>query len=281
MIYLLEDPDEEVYRSVAERLADFGLPIIPRLQDAWASSRNTLVQERIPILAYHIRFEDVRRGFVRWSEEGAEDLLEAALILERFVFPEADIEALREKVAELRRAIWLELHQHLSLLERVHVVHQVLFQRLGYEGSLHMLRKPAGSFLGYLLKNKKGNPQSMALLALIIGQQLELPVYGVCFPQNPLMALTSGYVMDFDKDDLTKDVLCYFYPYMQGAVISNGDIEENLRSADISPEPLYYRPAPNRLLFCEVLKNIALYYEAAEEPERASEMKEFQQIIQG
>ena len=99
LIFLLDDPDDEVFRTVAERLSTEGPSILPLLEKAWEKEANLLFQERIEHLTHHIQFEDVRQQLTIWSATDGEDLLEAVLLLDRYAYPERDQEMIREKVA--------------------------------------------------------------------------------------------------------------------------------------------------------------------------------------
>ena len=108
LLFRLDDPDEEVYRLVSSRLADCGTSVLPMLEKAWEDQRDALVQRRIEVLTHQIQVADVTQSFGRWAEDDAGDLLEVALILDRYAFPERDPEALRHALSELRQGLWLE-----------------------------------------------------------------------------------------------------------------------------------------------------------------------------
>jgi hypothetical protein len=41
---LIDDPDEEVYSTVSNRIIDFGRGIIPNLEDLWENTFNESIQ---------------------------------------------------------------------------------------------------------------------------------------------------------------------------------------------------------------------------------------------
>jgi len=279
LIFLLDDPDEAIYRSVSERLAEQGTTVLPLLEKAWEKNLDPLLQERVEQLTHQIQFNDVRRALSRWAAEDGEDLLEAALLLDRYAYPERDQTALREKVAELRRAVWLELSQYLTPLEKVHVVNQVLFRHLGFAGLDDLARDPRASYLGTLLETRKGNPLSLGLLYLILAQQLELPIYGVRFPQHPLLAVTEGYLPHFERVDLREQVLFYLYPFRHGAVVTARDIEDNLQKAGVKARPEFYLPVTNRSMFQEMLLILENLYRGKDLEAKAAEVAGLRAVL--
>jgi len=280
LIFLLDDPDEAIHRSVSERLAEQGIQIIPLLEKAWEHNLDPLLQERVEQLTHRIQYEDVRKALERWAADDAEDLMEAALLLDRYAYPERDQTAIREKVAELRRAVWLELSQYLTPLEKVHVVNQVLFRHLGFAGLDDLARDPRAAYLGTLLETRKGNPLSLGLLYLILAQQLELPVYGVRFPQHPLLAVTEGYLLDFARPALRDQVVFYLYPFRHGAVVTARDIEDNLQKAGVKARPEFYMPVSNRSMFREMLLILENLYRGKDQVDKATEIAGLRAVLQ-
>jgi regulator of sirC expression with transglutaminase-like and TPR domain len=260
-------------------LAEQGTTVLPLLEKAWEKNLDPLLQERVEQLTHQIQYNDVRRALARWAAEDGEDLLEAALLLDRYAYPERDQTALREKVAELRRAVWLELSQYLTPLEKVHVVNQVLFRHLGFAGLDDLARDPRAAYLGTLLETRKGNPLSLGLLYLILAQQLELPIYGVRFPQHPLLAVTEGYLLHFERSNLREHVLFYLYPFRHGAVVTARDIEDNLQKAGVKARPEFYLPVSNRSMFQEMLLILENLYRGKDLEAKATEVAGLRAVL--
>lgn len=303
LIFLLDDPDPDIFEQVSSRLLEAGPDVLPLLEQAWERDASPIFQERVEHLTHYIQFESVRKDLQTWAAEDGEDLLEAVLLLDRYAFPERDQQGIREKVAELRRAVWLELSQHLSPLERVHVINQVLFRHRGFAGLDDLARDPRAAFLSTVLETKKGNPLGLGLLYLVLAQQLELPVYGVRFPQHPLLAITDRYLSEFhqgtgnavsnglsgevapgegteESGELWKDrVLFYCYPFRQGAVVTAKDIRDNLRKAGLEIKPEVYQPVTNRVMMQEALLILEGMYKESEDAERAEEVRELRQAL--
>jgi regulator of sirC expression with transglutaminase-like and TPR domain len=272
LLFLLDDPDEEVYRSVSSRLADCGTEVLPLLEKAWEDQRDAVVQRRIEVLTHQIQYADARHSISRWAADDAGDLLEAALILDRYAFPERDPYALRQAISELRQALWLELQRELSPLEKVHVINQYLYRIRRFQGPDEVARDPRYSYLSAVLEGRKGNPLGLGLLYAVLAQQLELPVYGIPFPQHPLLAMTSGYLGDLSDPNRAQLVEFYIYPYRQGAVVTARDIVNNLIRAGLTIQQAHYLPVSNADFFSGILQTLEALYREAGQEDKAGEI---------
>jgi len=63
---LIDDPDEEVYTTVSEKIVGFGKAIIPNLENLWENTINESVQNRIEQLIHRLHFADLRTDFCDW-----------------------------------------------------------------------------------------------------------------------------------------------------------------------------------------------------------------------
>ena len=61
MIILLDDPDSEVFESVAKSLVNFGPDIIPQLEKAWEFSTDEILQQRIENLIQDIQNSNTKK----------------------------------------------------------------------------------------------------------------------------------------------------------------------------------------------------------------------------
>ena len=47
LFHLIDDPDEEVFDAVSQKIVDYGKPIIPNLEHLWETTPNEEIQLRI------------------------------------------------------------------------------------------------------------------------------------------------------------------------------------------------------------------------------------------
>mgnify|MGYP003338123874 FL=1 len=126
---LIDDPDEEVFSAVTNRLIVYGKSIIPQLEHLWENTVLQPVQDRIEVLVHKLHFNDLREEFIRWNENSHPDLLTGSMLVARFQYPELTMAQVYQDIEKLRRNIWLELNSYLTPLEQVNVLTSLcLFQ---------------------------------------------------------------------------------------------------------------------------------------------------------
>src|ERR1700749_4763667 len=121
LFHLIDDPDQEVFDSVSNRIVSYGRGIIPNLENLWENTISGEVQERIELLIHKLHYHDLTEDFIRWKNSSYQDLLTAALLVAKFQYPDLVTTPILQEVEKLRRNIWLELNSYLTPLEQVHV----------------------------------------------------------------------------------------------------------------------------------------------------------------
>ena len=131
LITLIEDPDEGVYQQVRDRIVSLGDPVVPVLERAWEyDDLGDLFRNRIEDILQTIHLGSVTDRLRAWKTNGGEDLLEGALIISRYRYPDLDEQKVKARLASIRQDIWLELNDHLTAFEKVRVFNHIFFQRI-------------------------------------------------------------------------------------------------------------------------------------------------------
>ena len=124
---LIDDPDEEVFNTIADRLLHYGTPIIPDLEHLWENTLDEATLDRIEKMIYKLRLQDLKEAFALWKSKPEPSLLEGALLVTKFQYPEMPTDNLRHQIEKIRRNIWLELNNYLTPLEQANVIRNILF----------------------------------------------------------------------------------------------------------------------------------------------------------
>ena len=126
LLHLIDDPDEDVYSTVSDKIISFGKAIIPNLESLWENTGNEEIQERIELLIHRLHFRDLTDDFTEWAAE-ATDLLAGALLVARYHYPDMDTKTVHQEMEKLRRNTWLELNNYLTPIEQINIVTSIFY----------------------------------------------------------------------------------------------------------------------------------------------------------
>ena len=155
---LLDDPDEEVFGAVTDRIVGFGKTIIPNLEHLWENTPSEHTQERIELIIHRLHFTDLTEDFRQWSLSGHHDLLVGALLVSKFQYPDLSTSATLLEVEKIRRNIWLELNNYLTPLEQIRIVTGILYSYYNLKGN-EIAYTDVNEFLIHkVLESKKRQP---------------------------------------------------------------------------------------------------------------------------
>jgi regulator of sirC expression with transglutaminase-like and TPR domain len=274
LVKLLDDPDEEIYQHVQERLLSYGNEVITYLESAWEQSLDTLLQERIENIVHAIQFNNVKEDLELWYQSGAFDLLQGALVINRYQYPDLDEQAIINQIEEIKREIWLNMQYEMSSIEKIKLINHVFYTQYGFAGNTKNHHDPQNSYLNQVLESKKGNQISLAIIYATLAQKLDIPVYGVNLPQHFIL----GYI-DESNEEKEYGVLFYINAFNKGAIFGKHDVDQFLRQLNLEPQPGFYAPCSNTEIIRRIIRNLISAYENLGSIEKVEELKELQKII--
>lgn len=263
LIDLLDDPDQQVYGMVEKELLKESDAIIPALEKKWETSFNENCQERIENLIQHLQFKETCNRLEAWlnPKTGENDLLSGFCIIDRFQYPDHNPENIRLKIENIRKSIWLELNNSLTLLEKTTILNHFLFNINGFSINHSNIHSPQNCFLNQMLDTKKGNSVSMSIFYTIMARMLELPAHLVDFPKNPLVAIVdSNLAKKVHGSAQESDVLFYINPSNKGSITSRKEIEYHLKKNNYTPYGDHTEPRPDRLFIQRLLESLEESY---------------------
>jgi hypothetical protein len=154
---LIDDPDEEVYSTVSEKIVAFGKNIIPNLEHLWETTLSEDVQERIEMIIHHLHFTDLTNDFIEWRDSAYHDLLFGALLVSKYQYPELHTTPVLQDIEKIRRNVWLELNNFLTPLEQANVLSSIVYNYYKLKGVEVNYEQPDDFFIHKVLESKKGN----------------------------------------------------------------------------------------------------------------------------
>jgi regulator of sirC expression with transglutaminase-like and TPR domain len=282
LISLIEDPDESIYLQVRSELKNYGEDIIPHLEHFWElNDFGTLFQARLEELISSIQYDSVYNRLKKWIASEEKDLLEGALIINRYGYPGCDEDELRRIVSRIRQDIWLELNDNLTAVEVVRVFNHMLFKVYGFEGDRDSYDQPQNSFFSDVLTNKRGNPLSLSILYGYLAKALDIPLYGVNLPSHFILCyldLDPDY-RDWGISEKDADILFYVNPFSQGTMLMKEEIDEFLRTHNLPQDERFYKPCSNVDMISRMINNLIHTYIAKNQEDKVRELKSLQSVL--
>ncbi len=265
LIDLLDDPDLTVYEMVEKELLKHDDDIIPALEQKWESSFDEDCQERIENIIQNLQLKETARLLENWLTTDADerDLLSGFLIIDRFQYPDLNTLNIRLKIENIRKKIWLELNNSLTLLEKTTILNHFLFNLNEFSINFKNIHSPQNCFLNQILDTKKGNPVSLGIFYTIIARLLDLPAYFIDFPRNPLVAIVDAKLArKVHGNDFKSDVLFYINPSNKGSITSIKEIEYHLRTNNYSPFEYYTEPKSDIDFIKLLIESLEMSYQS-------------------
>ncbi len=270
LISLLDDTDTEVYHQIEEKLVQLGSAVVPLLEDAWSNAFDPVLQHRIAQVVHKIQLDTLTEDLKLWIHTGAYNLLDGALLVARYQYPDLNREKVDEFLHQLKKDIWLELNESMTGLEQINVLNHFFFTVEGFSGNTTNYHAPQNSFLNCVIETKKGNPLALSVVYMLVAQSLGLPVYGVNLPEHFILSYLE---IKEGEEGHTGKVLFYINPFSKGSVFGKEDIHQFIKKLELAPQPSYYQPCSNKDMILRMLRNILFSYQKLGDAEKVDELQ--------
>ncbi len=282
LIDLLDDPDLTVFEMVQQELLKETDEIIPALEQKWESSFDGGCQERIENIIQNLQFKETARLLEEWlvTDSDERDLLAGFLIVDRLQYPDLNPLNIQVKLENIRKKIWLELNNSLTLLEKTTILNHFLFNLDEFSINYKNIHSPQNCFLNQMLDTKKGNPVSMSIIYTILARQLDLPAQFIDFPKNPLVAIVDAKLARKVHGSAVKsDVLFYINPSNKGSVTSIKEIEYHLRTNNYLPLQNYTEPKSDIYFIKMLIETLGLSYQSVNFTDKRDRIHQLLQLF--
>ena len=276
LIRLLDDPDQEIYTHVHDKLLSYGSEAIAHLESAFEQAFDAIQQERIANLVHEIQFGIVQNDLKLWLHGGAFDLLQGILVINRYQYPDLDEQKIINQIEAIKRDIWIQMMHEASPAEQIKLINHVFYHICGFSGNTSNHLDPQNSYLSQVLETKKGNQISLAIIYSIVAQKLDIPVYGVNLPQHFILA----YVDETQQSDFESGILFYINAFNKGFIFGRRDVDMFLKQLNLKADKQFYEPCSNTEIIKRVLRNLISAYEHLGSAEKVAELNELLAIVE-
>ena len=260
LLHLIDDPDEDVYSTVSEKILSFGKEIIPNLEHLWENIHDEEAQERIEMLIHRVHYRVLTEDLVLWKNNPA-DLMTGALTVARYTYPDLQPQQIRQEIEKLRRNIWLELNSYLTPIETINVVNSILFNYYKQKGAEISYEHPDHFLLNKTLETKKGNAIGNGIVYLILCELLDIPVRAVNIPRQFLLGYFDDQYELLNPAGHPSEKIKFYVDALTGQMYSHKDIEIYFKRLSVPPVPSYFRPLNNKKAIQFLLKELSKCYD--------------------
>lgn len=281
MVQLIDDPDENIFEHVRDQLMEHGSQVIPFLESSWENDDYGLIfQARIESLIKDIQFSAIKNDLQDWINSSNKDLLEGAIIISRYQYPNIEEQDIHNKVQEIRKDIWLEINEGQTALEKVRVFNQVFYGKYGFSGNSKDYHAPQNSYIYKVLEMHKGNPLSLCILYSIIAQSLDMPIYGVNLPNHFVLTyLDENNTFVMLNQENKHGNLFYINAFSKGGIFDQSEIDDFLKKLDKLQLREYYEPCTNSAIIMRMLTNLIASFQQSGSSEKVNELIELRDLF--
>ena len=279
LFHLIDDPDEEVFGAVSNRIVDYGKGIIPNLENLWENTISEGIQERIELLIHRLHYRDLTEEFVEWNKNTHQDLLTGALLVARFQYPELTTAPVFQEVEKLRRNIWLELNSYLTPLEQINVLTSILYNYFNLRGTETNYQNTDEFLINKQLESKRGNGIANGILYLILSELLDVPVKAINIPRQFVL----GYFKaEYDFERHTENPLYkteFYIDPLSGHVFTHKDVDNYFKRINIPPTSSYFKPISNKKIIQLLLLEFGKCFDNDKNRYKQQELKMLSELI--
>jgi regulator of sirC expression with transglutaminase-like and TPR domain len=256
LLHLIDDPDEFVYSTVSDKIISFGKAIIPNLENLWENTTNEDLQERIELLIHRLHFRDLTNHFTAWAE-GDADLLQGALLVAKYHYPDLNNNTVYQEIEKLKRNIWLELNSYLTPLEQINVITSILYNYYKQKGVEFAYNNPDDYLINKGLESKKGNAVNNGIIYLVLCEMLDVPVKAINIPRQFIMAYFDQQHDLLNPVGHSSEKINFYIDPLNGQMYSHKDVENYFKRISVPPTNSYFRQLSNKRIIQFLLEELS------------------------
>ena len=279
LLMLLDDPDVEVYDTVAEKIMGYGREIIPALEQLWEVTPDEDTQKRIEELIHRVQFHDLQEEFYEWSRVPQPDLLRGAILLAKYQYPEMNVPAVLNLFDQIRRNIWLELNSFLSPPDQVNVMNSIFYSFYKFKGHELTERDPNHFFINHVLDSRQGNAYTIGIMYLTVCELLDIPLFAINLPRQFIFAYIHITLQQLQNDDYSQNRILFYLDPVNGNLFSQNDIDAYLHKINAYGTDLWKAPISNTRVIYLMMEELSLCYRYLREDSKADDIQQLMKIL--
>ena len=190
------------------------------------------------------------------------DLLDTLLMVSKHWKPSLDLSLLEKELEKLTLLTREKLKKHNKPEDTIRVLRTVIHDEMGYDYTNQVDERgvpinPEELFLHGLLNTQKGYCMNLSLLYLILGQKLELPLYGVALPNH--------FFVRYEKEGLRINI----ETTERGASYPDSFYQKRFGTSENNINSYFMKNLNARQTLGAYFSNVGMVYYQNQKPERA------------
>ncbi|MEW6062672.1 MAG: transglutaminase-like domain-containing protein [Bacteroidota bacterium] len=263
LIKLLDDDDEQIYKTARDRLLEHGDIALPYLFQqhqigSIAAKRITGVRE---VLLRSYFKNEIRT--LKKTVDGDVDLEEGVFLIARTRYFDCNtvpyINQLNTYAYQLKEKL-------ISVVDPTELFHRIIsyfVEEVGFTGNQTDYYSEDNHYINRVLETKTGIPITLSVVYLLVGKRINLPLSGIGLPGHFILRLS------------LENTNIYFDPYNNGKILTRRDCETIVSDLGFTFTDDYLRPVTNRQILERMFRNIILSLERKQDTERIETIRQF------
>lgn len=276
LISLLEDPSNEVFQLVNEKLQSMGTQIVPQLENAWQNTLNDFYQNRLEELIQQVQFGELSSNLSDWAKKDSHNLLLGSHLVSKYKYPNLEFDSINKQINKIIADVHEIYDDRFTPLEKIKSINHILFDVHKFSRNNTHFYAINNSYINKVLETKKGNSLSLAIIYMLVAQSLNLPIYGVNLPKNFILAFMDER---FEDEKFKDDVLFYINPFNRGAVLGKKEIDHFLIHQKLATKKQYYLPCETPAIIHRLLLSLSFSYEQKKQKQDVKAINSLTKII--
>ena len=273
LIRLLSDEDDRIVRTISGKLIDIGPSAVPLLQEAEIEQPE--MADRIASVLEEIRggkLEDELLDLAALPDQ-AISLEVGAFLIARYAYPTLDVARYCDQLDTMAHEVRTRIGQRASGEEAVNALNRYLFMEQGFKGNTKNYYEVENSYINCVMDRRIGIPISLSVVYLLIGQRLELPLYGIGMPGH--------FLVKYESDRYKIFIDCF----NGGALLTERNCARFLTEAGYGFDDKYLQKSTVRAILSRMVKNLLAIYSNTKSKEgdtvKAARLTKFIEILGG
>jgi len=256
LLYLIDDPDEEVYNTVSDKIISFGKAIIPNLEILWENITNEDAQERIELLIHRVHLRDLTEEFKQWRDE-KKNLVEGAILVSKYHYPDMQATQVLQEIEKLKRNMWLELNNYLTAVEKINVINSIFYNYYRQTGVEVSYDSPDLFLINKTLETKKGNTISNGIIYTALCEMLDIPVHPINLPRQFVLGYFDTQYDLLNPVGHSSEKINFYIDPLNGQLFTHKDIESYFKKLSVPPVSSYFRPLSDKKVIQMLLEELS------------------------